>query len=700
MKTIKIFLASSEELSPEREKMADLVLHLNKLFKGRGIELDLEKWEYLDASMSGKRKQDEYNDVLHQCDICMVLFWRRFGSYTGEELDVAYKSMLDGGNPQKIYVFFKNPNSEDVSQEVRDFITEYEKRYGGHFFCKFHTVDTMKLEFLLQLENYQKDMLGEKTIEVRNEHVFVDNEALVDLNNVPFAANNEGFKKRQAELKKLREEITDIQANLEKKQRKLERKKADYEENPDDEDCLEDYQDAKEDVDKLTDDLQKKLDCKNALEDEFEREQQNLFNTARRITEQRGRKISERMTRAIEAFESGDAQRADIILDEAEKDFDEARKDFRMTKKVSVQALEEQIQRASYKMSNNFIPIEERLAKTLQIYEEADAFAQEINYDQKKYLDFLWDYSAFLYDHAHYEKAIEIYNRQIKMCEDFYGKEHPDTAGSYNNIGAVYCDLGNYDKALEYQKRALEIREKVYGKEHPETASIYGNIGVVYDCFGNYDKALEYHKRALEIQEKVLGKEHSDTAISCGNIGVVYGILGNYDKALVYHKQALEIREKVLGKEHPETASSYNNIGIVYDCFGNYDKALEYHKQALDIQEKVMGKEHPDTALSYGNIGNVFFRLGNYDKALEYYNQALVIQEKVLGKKHPETARLYINIGLAYKNLGNYDKALEQFELCLKLQKEQNIPEGSIHETEEKIVSLKELKKNGRLSEQ
>ena len=57
MKTIKIFLASSEELSPEREKMADLVLHLNKLFKGRGIELDLEKWEYLDASMSGKRKQ-------------------------------------------------------------------------------------------------------------------------------------------------------------------------------------------------------------------------------------------------------------------------------------------------------------------------------------------------------------------------------------------------------------------------------------------------------------------------------------------------------------------------------------------------------------------------------------------------------------------------------------------------------------------
>ena len=44
--------------------MGDLVLHLNKLFRGRGLELNLEKWGYLDASMSVKRKQDEYNEVL------------------------------------------------------------------------------------------------------------------------------------------------------------------------------------------------------------------------------------------------------------------------------------------------------------------------------------------------------------------------------------------------------------------------------------------------------------------------------------------------------------------------------------------------------------------------------------------------------------------------------------------------------------
>ena len=667
MKTIKIFLASSEELKDERLEMTDLVGRLNQTFKGRGIQLELKRWEYLDSSMGDQRKQDEYNDVLRECDICLVLFWRRFGSYTGEELDVAYQCYKDKHKPEKIYVFFENPDDEDVTTELKEFIKSYESRYGGHFFNKFLTIDSLKLEFLLQFELYQKDQLGEKTIEVRNEHVYVDNEMVADLNNIPFAANNEGFKKRQAELKILDEEI-------EKKRKELDEKNAALQLAKEQQtklgiDSLQMLVDmAQKAVNETEDGLQELLDKKNKLKKEFEREQQNLFNTARRITEQRGQKISERMARAIEAFESGDAQRADIILDEAEKDFEEARKDFRITKKVSVQALEEQIQRASYKMSNDSIPIEERVSKTLEIYEEANAFAQEINYDQEKYIDFLWDYSAFLERYANYDKALKVCNRLVKLCEDFFGKEHPATTGSYNNIGVIYNKRGDYDKSLEYHQKALEIREKVLGKEHPDTASSYNNIGLVYSDLDDYDKAQEYHQKALDIYEKVLGKEHPDTASSYNNIGNVYSYSNEYDKALEYYKQALDIWEKDLDKEHPDTASSYNNIGNVYKNRGDYDKALEYYKQALDIQEEVLGKEHPDTASSYNNIGNVYIYRRDFDKALEYYKRALDIQEKALGKEHPDTAGTYYNIGIVYFGRGDYDKALEYHKLALDIQ--------------------------------
>ena len=768
MKTIKIFLASSEELSPEREKMADLVLHLNKLFKGRGIELDLEKWEYLDASMSGKRKQDEYNDVLHQCDICMVLFWRRFGSYTGEELDVAYKSMLDGGNPQKIYVFFKSPNSEDVSQEVRDFIKEYEKRYGGHFFCKFHTVDTMKLEFLLQLENYQKDMLGEKTIEVRNEHVYVDNEALVDLNNVPFAANNEDFQKKRKELAELKEDIRELREKLEKKEKKLKKRKAELDEDPDDEDCQEEYNDAKEEYDEVVSKLQVKLNRKNQLEEEFQKEQECLFNTARHMSELRGQRITERMARAIEAFEEGDAHRANIILEEAERDADQALDDIRQAKKIGILSIDELMLKTSTIMSDTSIPIDARVEQASQLYQKAITLAKEINYEDAKYIDLIKKYAIFLYKYAQYkealsffhellaiqertygiehpktvssyinigqsysvlgdyEKAMVYYHNALGICEEVLGTEHQNTATSYYGIGFVYSGMGEYDKAREYYQKALKIWTPILGAEHPDMAMSYNSIGCVYYYLEEYDMAREYFQRALEIREKVLGTEHPDTARSYNNIGNVHYSAGNYDMAMEYYQNALGIWRKVLGTENPDIARSYNNIGLVYSDMGEYDNALEFYFKSLGIWEKIFETEHPDMAILYSNIGETYNDMGDYDKALEYHQKAIVIREKVLRTEHPDTASSYNDIAwtyhlmekyekalpwaekaveaypdnpkiintlaTVYKGLERYNKALEQFELCLKLQKEQNASKDSIHETEEKIASLKEMK--------
>ena len=73
MKTIKIFLASSEELRPERLEMTDLINQLNKLLKCRKLEINLEKWEYLDSAMSTTRKQDDYNEVLKTCEFSQDL---------------------------------------------------------------------------------------------------------------------------------------------------------------------------------------------------------------------------------------------------------------------------------------------------------------------------------------------------------------------------------------------------------------------------------------------------------------------------------------------------------------------------------------------------------------------------------------------------------------------------------------------------
>ena len=72
------------------------------------------------------------------------------------------------------------------------------------------------------------------------------------------------------------------------------------------------------------------------------------------------------------------------------------------------------------------------------------------------------------------------------------GKEHPDTATTYNNIAGVYARQGDYSKALEWYQKALAINEQGLGKDHPDTASTYNNIASVYDRQGDYPQALEW----------------------------------------------------------------------------------------------------------------------------------------------------------------------------------------------------------------
>ena len=140
--------------------------------------------------------------------------------------------------------------------------------------------------------------------------------------------------------------------------------------------------------------------------------------------------------------------------------------------------------------------------------------------------------------------------------------------------------MGDYPKALEFYIKALSIREKVLGKDHPDTANSYNNIGSAYIGMGDYPKALEFFTKASDIYEKVLGKDHPSIAAIYNNIGFIYSKIDNFNEALEFYAKALNITEKTLGKKHPNTASSYNNIGNVYNKMGDYTEAYSYSKKA------------------------------------------------------------------------------------------------------------------------
>ncbi len=155
--TIKIFLASSEEMRDDRDAFDLYFRQQNDRLRKKGIYLEIIRWEnFLDA-MSKTRLQDEYNQQARVCDIFVSLFMTKTGRYTEEEFDVAYRAFQQNGKPH-IYTYFKDaPTSIGKIDKVamqslwkfQDKLKELE-----HFLTPYKDIEELKLHFRAQLDDF------------------------------------------------------------------------------------------------------------------------------------------------------------------------------------------------------------------------------------------------------------------------------------------------------------------------------------------------------------------------------------------------------------------------------------------------------------------------------------------------------------------------------------------------------------------
>lgn len=636
MKTIKIFLASSEELINDRKEFGNLIRRLDDIYQKRGIHIQLIMWEDLDMTFQDRRKQDEYNDAIRQCHIFVALFYKLAGKYTREELEVANNERKNRNTPQIIIYCRDLKDGEIESGQLVEFKKHLETELG-HFWGHYSTSDKLHLDFVMWLQRAELD--SNSSMKVEDGKVIFEGIEIAAMSKLPFAASNNDYLKMKEKLEIVKNEIITMQQAIEQ--------------------CP--------GVEMLKELLQKKLNEYNQLKKDFAQHQQMLLDTAKRISELQIEKISDNLRQAICAFEKGEISRAQMLLDEIANEAELHIVQLEQQRHLVHQDIKAFQLQARTILLDTAIPIEDRVKKTLAIYLKADDWASKSLLPDNEYNSLLSDFGEFLLDFAYYEEAKRIYMRLIACQEKNLNREHPSIASSYNNLGVALFKKGAYSEALDCYSRAIVIRKNVLGAEHPDTASSINRMGLVYFEMGNYSKALEYYLEALDTRKKILGESHSDTAGSYNNIGNVCYRQKKYDDALDYYLKSLTIRIQVLGKSHPDTAKSYNNIGMVFAEMQEYDKALSYYPIALMIYEKVLGERHPDTAATYNNIGNVYANQGSYKKALDAYLKSVTIFEKTLGLEHPYTAISYNNIGDVYSKLDNQEKARMYYEKSLNI---------------------------------
>ena len=645
MKTIKIMIAASEEMHDEKVQFSELIGHLNEVLEPRGIELKRVKW-----NPETDRSVEDYQKKLTDCEMCLTLYWNELTRNSKEELNVAYQQLKDGGNPRKLYVFFKEP-AENLSDALKEFKANFVTNYG-HFFCKFENVDTMNLHFILQFEAYQNNIydLYDKLVEVKDSKVIINEKPFVHLDQVPFAALNQDYCRLHSELAELDLRVTEA------------RKK--HQKDPNNEE--------------LEDVLFSLRSLRKEKSEEFKEFQNHLYDVALKFAKLSEGSYSERMRKARELFEKGDAVGADEILnmEEMKRDLELKSKQYEQDRFNLEQGIDEFRLKANTVMANTFKPVADRFAEACDAYESALGIAKIIHYEKEETANILHDYASLLENYHKIEDALSKLFLASDICVELAYSNNDDyswhnVACLYNHIANLQITRGKEKEAIDYYNKAIVALEKTNGGNPIDylsfLATIHHNHAILQTNLENYTEAEKEFMVVLGIYDilsvKNSGLYLEDKAETIGEIAVLHRRQGRYSDAEKEYFQRLDIYNS-LAKNKPEKylyqlGGTHNNLAVLYIAQENFQKAEKELNEALKIRKHLADDNpevyNPDYAETLNNLGNVCLNTGRYTEAKEKFEAALNIWE-IMAKDEPNVfcirvARQKYNLGQFYRKM-------------------------------------------------
>lgn len=161
----------------------------------------------------------------------------------------------------------------------------------------------------------------------------------------------------------------------------------------------------------------------------------------------------------------------------------------------------------------NYQEAETNYKKSLEIYKEL----ADNNYD--KYagdMAYCYDCLAKAYSgNEDYTSSIETYEKVISIYKNLTSDKiydspdskeieyHEDLASAYNDIGYTYSCIKNYDDAENYYLKAAEIYKilaKIDAYEYSYELSVqYEDLAALYEDMGKPELASEYEKKAKKL---------------------------------------------------------------------------------------------------------------------------------------------------------------------------------------------------------
>lgn len=272
----------------------------------------------------------------------------------------------------------------------------------------------------------------------------------------------------------------------------------------------------------------------------------------------------------------------------------------------------------------------------------------------------------------------ELFAQSEKQIDEQFAKLPRVQIQLLSAIGQTYLGLGLHPKAAAVFQRTVKLKENEFGVDHPNTLESKSKLGFALLYAEQLNVAVEVNEETWKQMKRVLGEDDLRTIRVANDLGQAYGMLGRLDESLALLKHVLKVRSEKLGPEHGQTMETMCTLASCFHAIGKPEEALPLLKEVFATRLEKLGPEHPQTLQMMNDLAGNYHMSGNIKQAISIYEMMVEMMESKLGADHPETLIGKSNLAFAYNSTGRFEDELRVLESAVEAMKEKLGPKNGI----------------------
>jgi non-specific serine/threonine protein kinase/serine/threonine-protein kinase len=219
---------------------------------------------------------------------------------------------------------------------------------------------------------------------------------------------------------------------------------------------------------------------------------------------------------------------------------------------------------------------------------------------------------------------------RLATCERLLPADHPTTAITLVNLGAVEHAAGDLSRAIAFAERALAMLRAVFGDRHEQVGNCLNNLAGYLECAGRLDAAEVHYREALAVFDETVDPSPDTLGKLCYNLGSLLRKSGRAVDAEPLLRRGLELGVRVHGHGHPANAERAYWLGVVSCENGDLETAGAAFEHAV-AASRARPDERESLASALHALGTTRVKDAAFAAAVPPLEESLAIRREAGG---------------------------------------------------------------------